>query len=315
MHLILPYAFSTSEGCAAALPSLQLPHLHKLLAGMHRQAPDSGDASSLSPPHERAQARALGMPVHDGQIAWAALQASQRPELAAQGKGWAFVSLCHWRINTHHVAMSHLPLPDLTLADSNALMAAMQPYFEEDGMALHPDQPGRWLVQGDVFATLATASPDRVVGGDIKPWMPTSTQAAPLRRLQNEMQMLLYTHPVNDARSARGLPPVNSFWLSGSGALPIGYQPPPASAHATVPDTLRRAALAQDWPAWTRAWHDLDANQLRALLQAQNKGQSVHITLCGERHAQCWQSQAQPVWRRIVSVFGSRSTSQLLEKL
>ncbi len=62
--------------------------------------------------------------------------------------------------------------------------------------------------------------------------------------------MLLYTHPINEARSRGGQLPVNSFWLSGSGALP------PASARASpelrVTHDLRDAALRQDWAAWVR---------------------------------------------------------------
>ena len=315
MHLILPYAASPSAGCTAALPTLQLPHLRQLLARLCPQAPDSGDASSLSPPHERALAQALGLPVRDGQIAWAALQARQQPELAASATSWAFVNLCHWRINTHHVAMSHLPLPEFSEADSDALLGAMQAYFEEDGIQLHPDQPGRWLAQGDVFAALASASPDRVVGRDVKPWMPATEHAAPLRRLQNEMQMLLYTHPVNDARTARGLPPVNSFWLSGSGTLPSGYQAPAARGQPTVVNSLRRAALAEDWPAWTQAWREIDATELPPMLKALKSGQPVQLTLCGERHAQTWQSPAQPVWRQLLRIFGSRPLSNLLGEL
>jgi hypothetical protein len=34
-----------------------------------------------------------------------------------------------------------------------------------------------------------------------------------LQRLQSEMQMLLYNHPVNNARDARRQISVNSFWL------------------------------------------------------------------------------------------------------
>ena len=57
--------------------------------------------------------------------------------------------------------------------------------------------------------------------------------------------MLLYTHPVNDARSARGVLPVNSFWLSGTGALPQP-QPPAAERHPIVASALRDAALNED---------------------------------------------------------------------
>ena len=35
--------------------------------------------------------------------------------------------------------------------------------------------------------------------------------------LAGEVQMLLYSHPLNDAREAQGALPVNSFWLSGCG--------------------------------------------------------------------------------------------------
>lgn len=48
-----------------------------------------------------------------------------------------------------------------------------------------------------------------------------------LQRLHSEAQMLLYSHPFNDAREARGLPPVNGFWPHGAGALAQGATPIP----------------------------------------------------------------------------------------
>jgi hypothetical protein len=82
----------------------------------------------------------------------------------------------------------------------------MKRYFEEDGITLHPLTNGTWLAFGEVFKDLPTASLERVAGTTIDPWMPQQEHAKHLRRLQNEMQMLLYTHAVNDSRSARGLP-------------------------------------------------------------------------------------------------------------
>ena len=315
MHLLIPYAASRSEGCLAALPALKLPHLQKLLSRLSPLPADSGDEFSLSPPHERAWAHALGLAVADGQIAWAAVAASQRPELACEDAAWGRIDLCHWQVNTNHVAMSHLPLPELSAADSDTLLSAMRPYFEEDGITLYPDQPGRWLAQGEVFAGLATASPDRVVGRNLEIWMPTSPQAAPLRRLQNEMQMLLYTHPSYDARTARGLTPVNSFWISGTGALPATSQDSANKEQPGVIATLREAALAEDWPAWVSAWRALDVGEVKALLDAQSRGEPVKLTLCGERHAQTWLDQPQPLLQRIKHLFGTQPASTLLEKL
>jgi len=316
MHLIIPYAASLSQGYADALAALPLPHLQKLLARLTPQPPDNGDEFSLSPPHERALARAWGLNAADGQAPWAALQARQSGLPGGTDSAWAFITLCHWRVNTGQVTMSQLPLPALSDTQSEALLQAMRPYFEEDGIRLHPgDQPGRWLAQGDVFSGLATASTDRVVGRDLAVWMTTGPQAAPLRRLQNEMQMLLYTHPVNDARETLNLTPVNSFWLHGTGALPAGYQPPAETIRPVVADGLKPHALAENWPAWTQAWQEIDATQLPELLAKASRGEPVQLTLCGERSSQCWQAQAQPVWQKLKGLFASQPLSVLLEKL
>jgi hypothetical protein len=315
MHLIIPYASSCSDGCGSALPSLQLPHLQKLLARLSPLPPDQGDEQSLSTPNERALARAFNLPFTDGLIPWAALQARKRPELATQGTAWSFITLCHWQVNTQNIAMSHLPLPELQPEQSDALMRAMQPYFEEDHISLHADQCGRWLAQSDVFASIATASIDRVVGRNLDGWMPSVAQAAPLRRLQNEMQMLFYSHPVYDQRVALGLPPVNSFWFSGTGALPHAYTPPASHELSTVLDSLRAPALAENWPDWKQAWQELDARQISALLQAAIRSEPVRITLCGERNAQIWQTQPKTLLQKFKAAFGSQHPSTVLEQL
>jgi len=309
MHLIIPFASGLSEACLAAQQQLQLPQLQKLLTRLMPQAIQHGDAASLSTPNERAVAGALQLPTTDGQIPWAALQAK------SADNAWAFITLCHWQVNTHHIAMSHLPLADLSATQSDELLAAMRPYFEEDGITLHAIEPGRWLARGEVFGGVASAAIDRVVGRPLDAWMPKSAAAAPLRRLQNEMQMLLYTHPVYDARVAAGLTPVNSFWFSGTGALPVGYVPASASLQPTQINTLRAPALAENWPDWIQAWHTLDANTIRPLLSATSQGQTLKITLCGERSSQSWQNQPRTLIQKVKGFFGSQPISGVLGQL
>ena len=313
MHLLIPFAFGNSDGCTAALATRPLPHLQKLLTRLTPEPLDAGDEFSLSTPHERALARALGIPVQDGLLPWAALEASKNP--AAQREGaWAFITPCHWQVGTHHIAMSGQALPDFSMEESQTLMAAMKPYFEEDGIQLHFDNPNRWLACGEVFRQLPTASLDRVVGRNVENWMPRSPEAAPLRRLQNEMQMLLYTHPVNDARSARGVLPVNSFWLSGTGALPPQF----ANATEAAPimaNSLREAALNEDWNAWSNAWQTLDGTECTALLAALERGEKVRLTLCGERNAQTFTARPQNLLKRFMNLFGSQPPSSALKQL
>jgi hypothetical protein len=314
MHLLIPHAASHSEGCQAALATLKLPHLQKLLSRLSPQPLDAGDELSWSPPHERALARSLGLPVTDGQLPWAALEASQRPELAHLPSSWAFVSLCHWQATTHEVTMRQLPMHELSATESDGLLAAMQPFFAQDGITLHPFEAGRWLAHGAVFDGLPSASPDRVLGRNLSPWMPTASQASGLIRLMSEMQMLFYTHPLNDARERRGALAVNAIWFSGSGTLPDRH-PAPASAQPIMAPTLRQAALQDDWAGWADAWQQLDASQVRQLLDAQRLGDAVQLTLCGERHAQSWVSQPPSLKQKFRQLFSAPPVQGTLEKL
>lgn len=309
MHLLIPFAFCSSDGCSSALRTLKLPHLEKLLSRLTPEPLDTGDEFSLSPPHERALARVLGLSVADGLIPWAALHAQ-----ALEGS-WGFITPCHWQVGTHHIAMSGQELPDFSAHESQTLLAAMQPYFAEDGITLHYDQPDRWLARSDAFRGLATASLDRVVGRNVESWMPRTPSATHLQRLQSEMQMLLYTHPVNDARAARGVPVVNSFWLSGTGTLPRLPNIPAVEPQPVVVTTLRIAALDENWATWAQAWQTQDATQCAALLAALNQGESVQLTLCGERNAQTFSARPQTFLKRIMTIFGTQPPSVLLEQL
>lgn len=308
MHLLIPFAHCSSEGCDMALRTLKLPQLQKLLSSLAAQGAEQSEPLSLSAPHERALARALALPLADGMIPWAALQARQT---LAAGGAWGFITPCHWKIGSQHVVMSGSALTDFSEQDARALLGAMQPYFAEDGISLHYQQPTRWLAQSELFDGLATASLDRASGHDVSNWLPTDSRAAQLRRLQSEMQMLLYNHPVNESRSERGLPVVNSFWLSGTGALAPGLSPA-ADAAPQVTDSLREAALNEDWSAWAQAWEQLDTTECAALLQALQRGQAVQLTLCGELATQTFVSGASNFKLSLMNLFNKPTVARFL---
>ena len=161
-----------------------------------------------------------------------------------------------------------------------------------------------------------TASLDRVVSGvgarNVDEWMPPSAQAGPLRRLQSEMQMLLYTHAVNDARAERGLAPINSFWVSGAGALPSAPPPLPAPH---MPLGLLQAAQNEDWAGWATTWQQIDASACADLLTALEQGHKVQLTLCGERNAQSFEAQPRSLLQRVSGIFGRLRPSSVLELL
>jgi hypothetical protein len=310
--LLVPFATCSSAGCAETLRGLALPKLQRLLGRLGEEATDAGDPASLSPPHERALARAQGLDPVDGLIPLAALQVQQSG--AGKGsEGWAWISPAHWRVGRDHIAMAHAQELQLDAGESQALLDLMRPWFAQDGITLTYDAPLRWLARGEVFRTLPTASLDRVAGRTIDRWLPAGEAAGAMRRLQQEMQMLLYTLPLNDARQHRGLLPVNSFWVSGTGSLPEGHTP--RAAGLQVSPGLRDAALLGDWRGWAAAWQQLDASEGARLLGELDRGRELRITLCGEAGARTWSSTVRGGWRRIIKVFAAPSVASRLEGL
>ena len=318
-HLLIPFAACSAE---AWLPTLQsLPreatgHLGQLLQNMQLIQTDDQPAESLSPPHERALARALGLASEttpDGLLPWAAHDAAQYLTAHA-GKAWAWITPCHWAMGHMHATLSDPAALALTEVESRALLAIVQPYFETDGITLHYVSalgPGRWLAEGELLRQLPTAALDRVLARNVDAWLPDAPQARPLRRLQNEIQMLLYTHPFNDAREVKRQLPVNSFWISGTGDLPAS----PALADAaqiSAPRHLAQAVFKEDWAAYAQAWQALDTDELAQLLARQRAGETVRLTLCGERSAQTFESRRAGLWSRVLAVFSPVRVVEIL---
>ncbi len=125
----------------------------------------------------------------------------------------------HWRVGADAIHLADPRSLELDEPASRTLFDAVRPLFESEGFALHWGAPLRWYASHADLAAMPTASLDRVVGRSIDRWLPAEPSARLVRRLQNEVQMLLYTHPVNIEREAAGALTVNSFWLSGCGVL------------------------------------------------------------------------------------------------
>lgn len=307
MHLLIPHAAAPSDAGRQAMAALQLPRLEGLLATWAEAGRDDADEASLSPPHERALARALGWPPEDGLLPFAAREMG-RPAEDDAGLGWAWATPANWAVGTDGVTL--LPPSALALddADGRALFDTLRPLFEDEGIRMVWQGADRWALAHASLAELPTASLDRVVGRNVQAWLPRTTgPGAPRlwRRLQNEAQMLLHGHALNEAREARGLLPVNSFWLSGSGA----WRPADEAAAPRVDDRLAAPALGEDWAAWQAAWQALDAGPVAALADVPG----ARLTLAGERSAVTFVQRRPGLWQRLRSA--RRPAAPLLETL
>lgn len=282
---------------------LHLAAMLRTLTPTHRFECDE-DCPAM--PDELALARLNQLPGGPGFTPWAAF------ESGTVGTPCAWVKLSHWQIGMSEVTMIRPDALALDEAITRKLMAAIAPYFDEDGITLAYWQPGILLAKGEIFRNLRCVSMDRVVGQNIRDWQTLggTPEESKLRRLQNEMQMLLYTLPANDEREANGLPPINSFWVTGAGVLKEAIAP------ALGVEVETRLALAGNDPtARANAWAAMDTDLFRRMAERLRAGHPGSVTLCGERAAQTFELSPQSFLQQIMKKISRSSQAELIGSL
>ncbi|MFM1869919.1 MAG: hypothetical protein RLY99_663 [Pseudomonadota bacterium] len=127
-----------------------------------------------------------------------------------------------------HAARDHLVLTstdilDLRQDEADALFESVRDIFEEMATAIYRPTPNRWFIEPPSLQSLSTVSTEQAQGRNIDHWMPVDTTnigvARQWRKWQNDIQMIWFNHPVNEARASEGMLAVNSVWISGIGSL------------------------------------------------------------------------------------------------
>ena len=267
MHRIVAHAHLVPS---AGADRLDTPALAAMLRDGWSTSRDELEGDALSTPIERAWARAHGVDVVDGlvPIARAFMHADA---IESDPAPWALVTPVHARVSLDHVTVEAPRDVGVDDVESRALFDAVQPWFADDGHHLVYGHAHRWYVSHAGLATLATASIERTGGEGIERWLPRGSHARRWQRLQNEAQMLMHTHPVNEAREARGVKPINSLWLSGTGAV-VDLRDD-VSIDERLDDAVDEASLHAAWVA-------LDRDMIAPL--AASAG-DAKLTLCGPR--------------------------------
>lgn len=243
-------------------------------------------------PQEAAFALAKQWPDQPGLLPFAAECAAQQGLACPADHGWAFIDAVNWQINQGQVQLQSAGA--VTTAEDQAMFEAMQPYFKEDGIHLHPLSPGRWLAHATHFKQLKSVSLARVLNQDVAYWLDPDSVAGQspsqrlLRRLQNEMQMLLYTHPLNDHRPI----PINSFWWSGTGDLPSAKP----DQVVVLNTDLHAAFTAQDPQAWCAMWLQIADKVMAPALLAGHR-----LVLCGEDRMIGLQRPSRGLWQGLTT--------------
>ena len=318
LDFIVPGALVAAPLAPDVLRDLDLPHLARIARHASGRADlASQSEASLTPWQAYVFGSNARTGFEDADINLAELwaMACGLPQVHG-GSGRWLADPAHFRIAQDHLRLDDPQGLDLTLAEAKALSAAIAPLLEEAGWRLEPVAPAtctHWFLLRDDAFDLSGAALDRAIGDNVARWQPRALRgpaslaraASPIappdepglawRRCVNEIQMLWFGHPVNEAREARGQPTINTLWLSGNGAaatpLPhyraVDSTQPLLAALPIEPDATRvlesfdaliAPARSQDWAAWRVGLLALDA-RLGEILRMQREGQVDTLAL------------------------------------
>ena len=237
--LVLPFALPPPELAPDLVRALQAPALAALITRASSTTLPFDDTLRALP-HESWLATTLGLSTQ-GRPAFSG--PAMRGMLLDPGQdSWFIIQPAHIDIARNHLSIGDPRRLHLDEADSRALFETARPFFDEIGKTLVYGDPATWFMRADGWQNLETASPDAAVGLNLTDWLPVGEAATDFRKLQNEVQMLWFEHPVNVGREARGLPAINSFWPWGLSASGAAMPATPIFATTGVPGWL--AAMA-----------------------------------------------------------------------
>lgn len=200
-----------------------------------------------------------------GDLADGARLAVQNPALSKtqMPHQFALATPLHAALGLTDLTVVDSAMLSLSEEDSRTLCAAADAHLREEDVRLHFVDTHRWLASSERAIDVLTERPDYLIGEALRPNLPRGKDGRLVERWMNELQMLLYTHPVNIAREDRGLPPINVVWLWGFGARDTSSSPQLNEASCTE-FAFAQALRNGDLPAWQAAWETLTPRILAA---------------------------------------------------
>lgn len=231
LQFVFP-GLARTEEVLDLLGEAHLPMLSMLLTrGRHETIPQTDLAARLC--QEFGIPRQLDWPVAAITFAHAGGQPAR--------EHWLRADPVHVRIERDRLILNEIPSADPQELES--LRVALATHF---GEAFSPQalRPGAWVVRTTESLEISTTPLSLAAGQHIDPLLPAGKDAMHWRKLLNEAQMLLFSHPVNQAREARGEPAINSVWLWGGGGLPDSAMPGTRTVCCDDPDSRALAEFA-----------------------------------------------------------------------
>lgn len=222
-----------------------------------------------------------------------------------------------YSVSDHQGVYAQAAPLQLTESEQQHLLDDLNRHLAQDGLKLYVGHSGQWYLNLPVRAEGDWADWSLLPGQHLYRYWPQATEQAYYTRLLTELQMLLYRHPVNEARRQQALPEASALWLWGGqpsrtalASIPLMLSDEPlvkalARAHSIPCQDLAQADRLDIDNAWLIAtdlqplfWQDPELWQQQVLALDRlcvGKALSLHDT------RQAWSMsgwQRWQIWRR-----------------
>jgi len=233
VHLVIPDLFLPNDFAAEACAGLRLPALEKLLGRGRSEnlqaAPLENHLCGLF-----GNTRGAEAPIAPVSAAFDGLEAGC----------WLRADPVHLRLQRDQMLLSGV-MPGVDEAEQ--FCASLNEYFNGQGMEFFAPHPQRWYMRLDELPRISTTPISGVLGRNVRGALPTGEDAARWHQLFNEIQMMLFAHPLNQAREQRNEPMINSVWFWGGGCDTLLAEPADRGSNRQAAPTMLAEDSVESW--------------------------------------------------------------------
>ncbi|MCB1985949.1 MAG: phosphoglycerate mutase [Burkholderiales bacterium] len=233
LHLFIPSLFWSDITFPQVYHDLSLPSLEALLSKSQATTSPASDTNAWL-----CQAFDIKKQL-DWPVAPITLQTdSIDHEVKTTKDYWLRADPVHLRIEQNHIMLADNYTFELTREEANQFTGVINQHLADDDITLLPLHSHRWYIRLTTAPKLHTHTLNSATCKNINNLLPTGEDSVKWHKLFNEIQMLLYEHPLNLVRAARNKIAINSIWFWGG-----GY--PPQSIRSTYSHLWSNEAFSQ----------------------------------------------------------------------
>lgn len=298
VHLVIADLFLPKDFGASA--GLHLPALEKILARGTSTSSAQG-TSSFDTLGGSARTDDIRISLEDALCELFRVSGGLAPIAAAfdglEPGCWLRADPVHVRLQREQVVL--LPNVVVSAEEATLFCASLNEHFNNQGIQFFAPHPSRWYVRLDTLPEIISVPLSQAAGRNIHGNLPKGKDEKRWRQLFNEIQMLLFAHPVNEAREARCEVPVNSVWFWGEGSEVAATTPSASASSDEILVKMLASAAKIPFSDWQMSWQNKPGDELLIFTGLRSSLQQGDLSAWRNALQDFETGYAQPLWQAL----------------